>query len=381
MPQQNSGNCAGAGENRLDLSGETQRMAVVGRLALAVIHDLNNFLTVIQLNADLLEEEGGGPDGATMIREIARACSEASSLTRNMLMLARGETCRREVLDLGGFVTDLMDVLKTLVGRRARFTLEISPNPLLVEGDRSALGQAFMNLVLNAVDAESREPIQVRCFEDGDRVGIVIQDFGHGIAPAHLPHLFEPFFSTKAEGKGTGLGLHIVRQVVTSHGGDVTVESEEGRGTTFQIYLPRASVSEGAIRSAAGGHEDRTSVCRILLVEDDPGIRLIGRQILERKGYQVWEAGDPDEARRLWASHGREVDLLFTDLVLPGGSSGGDLAREFLASKPGLKILFTSGNQTATGHEPLLTESNFLAKPFRPAALTELVDACIERGS
>lgn len=357
-------------------------MAAIGSLATSVIHDLNNLLTVIQLNTDVLTETVPEDfDGRPLLQEVSQASVTASALTRSMLTLARGVPSGREVLDLGPCVSGLLDLLKTLVAKRARFSLEIAEEPLWVEGDRSALGQMVMNLVLNAVDAGSRETIRVVVRPAGKMAELSVADSGPGIAPEMLERLFEPFFTTKEPGKGTGLGLHIVREVARQHGGEVAVTSEVGKGSMFTVRFPRCEAPYGDRTAAEPERRGRAAGRTILLLEDDPGIRLIGRQILERKGYRILEAENAESARLLWKTHRAEIDLLFTDLVLPGTQTGGDVAREFLHDVPELRVLFTSGNQAAACEEPLLTEENFLPKPFRPATLLARIESALGRGN
>lgn len=353
-------------------------MAAIGSLATSVIHDLNNLLTVIQLNTDVLAETVPADfEGLTLLQEVSQASVTASALTRSMLTLARGVPSCREVLDLGQCVSGLLDLLKTLVAKRARFSLEIAEEPLWVEGDRSALGQMVMNLILNAVDAGSREAIRVAVFPSGKMVELTVADSGPGIAPGMLDRLFDPFFTTKDPGKGTGLGLYIVQEVARQHGGEVTVTSTLGVGSVFTVRFPRSEAPDVVRTAAVSERRDRAAGRTILLLEDDPGIRLIGRQILERKGYRILEAENAESARLLWKNHRAEIDLLFTDLVLPGTETGGDVAREFLRDAPELHVLFTSGNQSAAREEALLTEENFLPKPFRPDTLLSRIESAL----
>lgn len=356
-----------------------QRMATIGQLATSVIHDLNNLLTVVQLNADLLAETcSGDTESQVMIGEIKRASEEASTLTRNMLALTRGTGPHRETFDLVKHLRDLMALLKTVVAKRAEWELLLPEVPVWIVGDRSALVQVFMNLILNAVDAESTRPIQLGVVSRGAVAEVTVTDAGHGMTPETQARIFEPFFTTKKNGKGTGMGLTTVQKVVAQHGGEVTVSSQWEVGTTFAVRLPLASPPGDLSRAEPGVPVASFRPLTILLVEDDPGIRLIGSQILERRGHRILDAKDAGQARDLWRAHREEIDVLFTDLVLPAPGSGWELAREFQTEKADLRVLLTSGNQSASREERLQAGENFLPKPFRPDVLTAKIEALFD---
>lgn len=354
-----------------------QKMEMVGRMASSVIHDLNNLLTVIQLNAALLEDLGEDPDERTrMIGEINRSCEAASELTRHMLAFARGRATQVAPVHLQRLLGDLAGFLQCLLPRKAKMETHFCDEPLWVHGDRSALRQAVMNLVLNALDAAPGEGIRLELAEREGSAVIAVIDRGCGIHSKDLPHIFEPFFTTKVGDKGTGLGLTIVQRVVNEHHGRVEVESEPGQGTTFRLYLPIAV--EGPAKAAPAKAGDGVPASPgfdkwILLVEDDPGIRRIAAQMLTKRRYRVIEAGDTAEAKAIWRERSADIGLLFTDVILPGSASGEDLAAELRETVPNLPVLYSSGNAGAlrTPGVP------FIAKPYSPKGLIEKVKSLV----
>jgi len=358
-------------------------MEMLGRMTSSVIHDLNNFLTVIQLNAALLEELGNDPEERTrMITEISLACATASELTRNILSFARREPATAAPVHLQRLLNDLTGFLQCLLPRRAKIATDFCEPELWVKGDRAALSQAVMNLALNALDAGGPAEVRISLQATPGEARITVTDFGTGIPSEDLPHIFEPFFTTKPADKGTGLGLMIVRRVVEEHSGKVEVETETGKGTSFQISLPRLAMPDSspppskAPEAAVSARSGKI----ILLVEDDAGIRRIASQMLQKRGYQTVEAADAAEAAEIWKERGREVSLLFTDVVLPGPLSGEELAAALRRDAPELPVLFTSGNPGSLHTEKV----PFIAKPYAPDRLIqkvrELIDEDDSRG-
>jgi len=203
-----------------------------------------------------------------------------------------------------------------------------------------------------------------------------VSDTGCGISPEILPHIFEPFFTTKEPGKGTGLGLATVYSIVRQHDGFLQVTSDPGRGATFEIFLPARAPARNRPASGPASAPPRGRAETILLVEDEPAVRALTRQTLERHGYRVLEASHGREALRLWEEHRAAVDLLLTDLVMPEGLGGLELARRLRASKPGLKVVYTSGYSAESGgleSEPRPDEGAFIQKPCPPERLLEIV--------
>jgi len=355
---------------------ELQKMEMLGRVATSVIHDLNNMLTVIQLNAALLETGGVGEDeGARLIGEINRACSCAADLTRSVLRFSRKTNEKPSRFELGRVLSDLAPLLVVLTAKKTTLTTNYPSEEIWLEGSIVEFQQVLLNLVTNAVDSGSKEGVSLtvrrsppsgqalRCVE------IIVQDQGKGIPPEDLQNIFEAFYTTKEQGRGTGLGLYIVQRIVSEWKGMIDVESVPGEGTKFRLSLPEAAPPERNASKDERQSPDVRFQATVLLVEDDPGVLAIGKQILERQGARVFEALNPVEAREIWKAHRDEIGLLFTDIVLPGDVSGEMLAQELLKDKPSLKVLYTSGNESASHIASVRNHEHFLPKPYRPETL------------
>jgi len=358
---------------------EGQKMEMVGRLASSVIHDLNNLLTVIQLNAALLES-GEAREGETekLASEISQACACAADLTRNLLSFARGEQNEKVVFDLSKDLVAFSPVLTLFAAKKTNFQMDFGTEEFLIEGIPMELHQAILNLVVNAIAAKPKNGISLTAQGakygawPGDWVELIIRDTGEGIDAKILPHIFESFFTTR-EGRGSGLGLHIVQRVLESHGGHIEVESQPGVGTAFRLYFPRVTRSEQPQEVSPDPLVNETLTGKVLVVEDDPGIRSIAVRILRGKGCEVLEAKDGPEARALWRQHGAGIVLLFTDIVLPGQIRGHQLAKEFVGERADLKVIYTSGNSSALRDTEILNHQNFLPKPYSPDMLLRKV--------
>ena len=265
------------------------------------------------------------------------------------------------------------------------------PGGAWIEGDAGMIEQVLLNLAVNARDAmpdggelwlelssvlldeagASRHPTA----RSGAFVCLSLRDTGRGIAAEHLPHIFEPFFTTKEVGKGTGLGLATVHGIIAQHRGWIEVESRPGEGTTFRVHLPRLPAGRsqpGSPREVAavrGGQES------ILVVEDEPAVRTLAVRILEARGYRVQAAPDGAAAMELWRQHGGGFNLLLTDLVMPGGVSGAQLAEQLRAEQPQLRVVYMSGYPGETAGRGLILQNgvNFLQKPFQPQNLAKAV--------
>jgi two-component system, cell cycle sensor histidine kinase and response regulator CckA len=359
-------------------------MEILGRLAGPVIHDLNNLLTVIQLNTSLLEEDlVDGEERRTMIQEVSKACQSASELTKTMLSITRKRKADKGPMEACRFVAGITGLLEALVSRKATLDVGLPEEEIWLDAEYSGLGQVLMNLVINAVDAAPGKKISLDLSKISQVPGkppsqefaiFTVRDSGSGIPSDVLPHIFDPFFTTKEAGKGTGLGLSIVHETVSRHGGWVEVDTRPGNGTTFRIFLP--AVAKVSSRPS-GEHppQGKTSVpsgLSVLIVEDDPGIRAVAKAILERDGCRVFESADADEAMAVWTAKQNEISLLFADLVLPGARNGRDLARELLHERSNLRVLYTSGYDRPEGDNSSGIE-NFIAKPYAPTDLTNEV--------
>ena len=374
------------------------KMETIGRLAGGVAHDFNNILSVVIMQTDLMAmEEGLSNTAKEGLRQIRAAAERAANLTRQLLMFSRRQAMQPRDLDLNDTVTNLTKMLQRIIGEDVHLELRLHPTPLMTRADVSMLDQVLMNLAVNARDAmpkggrltietTAREfaPAEAATLPDvqpGRYVGLRVSDTGCGIPPEILPHIFEPFFTTKEPGKGTGLGLATVFGIVKQHSGCVRVASEPNRGTTFEIYLPalpETAVAEAtkveAVPSPRGGTET------ILLVEDDPAVRLLTQTTLQRHGYRVLEAADSITALALWQTHRNAVALLLTDMVMPGGLNGLELARRLRADRPELKVIFTSGYSAELARGILNHEEGdaFLQKPCEATHLLETVRRCLD---
>jgi CheY-like chemotaxis protein len=374
---------------RHELPLQAQKMEVLGRLAGAVIHDLNNLLTVIQLNAGLISL-GGLPEEEVLASagKIDEASCRAAELTRKVLNFARGKADEIGPVNLPELITGLSRLLEPLVAKRVRMEIALGTEERWVRGNSSAIEQAVMNLVLNAVDAmPDGGKVTISCkaqtLSAGERkscspgryIVICVADEGRGIPLEDRTGIFKPFFTTKND--GTGMGLAIVNRIARLHGGVVEFESELGKGTEFRIWLPEdTSVRKVEVRVpvvSAPPSSDRT----ILLVEDDPGILELTLYLLNSMGLRVLPAKNGEEALAHWQSHREEIGLLFTDIVLPGQLSGRDLALKLLADRPSLPVLYTSGYSNMDADQSYFTKSNFLSKPFQSTALQKAVRAAL----
>ena len=349
-------------------------MEMLGRLATSVIHDLNNMLTVIQLNAALLEVGGIEEEEQTkLVGEINRACSCAADLTRSVLKFSRKTDGKAVRFELGKVLADLEPLLGVLAAKKASLVSNFPSEEIWIEGSTVGFQQIILNLVTNAVDSESKGDVQltVRRTAAGF-VEIIVSDKGKGIPSEDIGSIFKAFYTTKELGRGTGLGLYIVHRIVTEWGGSLDVKSVLGEGTTFQVLLPEVEPAEPKAREAATPSAERLHAT-VLLLEDELGISAIGKQILERQGARVFQADSIAKARGIWDAHRGDIELLFTDIVLPGEISGEEFARELIDQKPALKVLYTSGNESASHHLLAVTQGPFLPKPYRPETLIEAV--------
>ncbi len=372
---------------------QSQRLEAIGQLAAGIAHDFNNILTIIQGQSQLLATAHLTPESATAVNEIVDATERAANLTRQLLTFSRQQIMHPRVLDLNDVLGDVARMLRRLLGAHISLELQLAAEGTTVEADVSMLEQIVMNLAVNARDAMpgggkltlatavvnvDRARATGPDAYPGRFVRLTASDTGSGIAPDVLPRIFEPFFTTKDVGKGVGLGLATVFSVVQQHRGWIRVSSELRAGTRFEIFLPASTTAlvtaPRPVRPLAGGHET------VLIVEDEPGVRRLATLALTRGGYRVLSAGSGAEALTLWNTHGRDVDLLFTDLVMPDGISGLQLAALLLERRPGLKVLFTSGYSTdfVGGERPLHEGVNFLQKPYTLVNLATTVRARLD---
>lgn len=370
-----------------------QRIEAVGQLATGVAHDFNNLLTIIRGNAGLLLDElPVSEETAEWAREIEEAAKRGANLTRQLLTFSRKQVVHLQSLELGEVIGGFTAMLRRMVGEQVLLETSFAPGLPSFVGDRGMVEQVVLNLVVNARDAmphggklmirtsvvqlDSVEALRRSATADaGTYVSLTVKDTGTGIPAQVQPHIFDPYYTTKPVGKGTGLGLATVLGIVLEHRGWVEVQSKENEGTTFQILLP---ASTGVVAQAAPPEFDKVEISgseTILVVEDEDAVRKVTVSILARLGYTVLEAPSGDAALALVASPGACPDLLFTDLVMPGAMTGRELADALRRSRPGLKVVYTSGysEDFVNADFPLQEGYNFLAKPYELHAMVHLL--------
>jgi two-component system, cell cycle sensor histidine kinase and response regulator CckA len=365
-----------------------EKMESMGRLAGGIAHDFNNLLTAILGYVELLlnSRTPEDPDRSSL-EQIQRAGQRAASLTQQLLAFSRKQVLQARDVDLNQTVLGLENMLTRLIREDIGLRCDAGTAPALVKVDPTQIEQAIINLVLNArdalpagglirVDVSRIAAADVELPPDIDPAGayvrVRVSDNGVGIEPGARPHLFEPFFTTKEPGKGTGLGLASVYGIVRQSHGWVDVCSEPGCGATFAMYFPE--IAAGA--TTAPGRECAAEAPRghetILLVEDEEAVRVVVATILRRQGYTVIETGAPLDAPDLFERHADDVDLLITDVVMPG-LSGPALAQRLVALRPALRVLFISGYAGLPAPQIHSANVGFLSKPFESAALAARV--------
>ena len=373
----------------------SQKMESVGRLAGGVAHDFNNMLQVILGNLALVLEEAP-PSGQLRedLLEIKKAAERSAALTRQLLAFARRQIVSPRLLDLNATVASMLRMLQRLIGEGVHLDWHPTPDLWPVNMDPAQIDEIIANLTVNARDAiDGQGRITVETFKatlddtyarthaecvPGDYVVLAVSDTGRGIDRETQAHLFEPFFTTKGVGEGAGLGLATVYGIVKQNAGLISVYSEPGQGTTFKIYLPRAEQqtrSEGATEKA-GLRGTET----VLLVEDEEQILSLGRRVLEHHGYTVLACHTPAQALKSVESHPGPIDLLVTDVVMPG-MNGRELRDKVIALKPGVRCVFMSGyTDNVIAHHGVLEEDvQFLQKPFTTQILTRKVREVLDR--
>ncbi len=368
-----------------------QKMEAVGRLAGGVAHDFNNLLTAIIGYAELLAAEL--VPGSPLRRdadEIERAGKQAATLIRQLLAFGRRQVLKPEVLELNAVVAEVENMLRRLIGEDVELLLRLSGALWAVKADRSQIEQVIVNLAVNARDAmpsggklsvvtenfvlRERDPLIAEDMEPGEYVRLSIRDTGHGMDRDTMSRIFEPFFTTKETGKGTGLGLASVYGIVRQSGGHIRVESAPGEGTTFSVYLPRAEDAAAPARPPepvpAGGGGSET----VLLVEDSDFVRALTHEILRLGGYRVLDASNGEEAIGLCRIHPGTIDLVLTDVVMPG-MSGRELSERVKTLRPGIRVLYMSGytDEAIARHGVLEPGMAFIEKPFTPDDLVRKV--------
>jgi signal transduction histidine kinase len=370
---------------------QTAKMEAVGRLAAGIAHDFNNIIQVVQGHSELLvrrlpQDDPNGDAGEA----IRQAAYRASDLTHRLLIFSRAQVPQPRPIDLNALLLGIADLLRRLIGEHIQLDTSCAPDLGTVEADPVQLEQVIMNLAVNARDAMPNggrlylATSNVRLDADaarrlglspGRHVQLVVSDTGCGMDEVTRARAFEPFFTTKEPGRGTGLGLATAYGVVRQSGGAVALDSEPGRGTRFEIVLPRverAAVTVPPERTGGPGPRGRET---ILLAEDEDAVRALVRQVLESHGYTVIEARDGTEALGLGQQH--RIDLLLTDVVMPG-LGGGALAQQLAVARPGVAVLYMSG-YAGDQLTPDVAGAALLPKPFTTAGLTRKVREVLEQ--
>jgi len=376
---------------------QSQKMEAVGRLAGGIAHDFNNLLTVMMGYAELtLTDLAPDLPLRADIAEILSAGERSRDLIRQLLAFSRQQVLAPRVLSLNAVVSSIEPMLRRLVGEDVEVVCGLSPDIGPILADVGNIEQVIVNLAVNARDAmpdggtltietgerdlPSTEPARSGLGASVPHVLLAVSDTGTGMDDATKARIFDPFFTTKEQGKGTGLGLSTVYGIVKQSGGEIAVYSEPGEGTTFKVYLPRTSgVAEPIVAAPAqepvrGGHET------ILVVEDEPMLRAFCHSVLSRLGYQVVVAANPEQALPIFKARPDEIDLVITDIVMPG-MPGTELADRLVQIRPSQRVVFVSGYTTLALSARQEPSARFplLEKPFSPASLGRLVRTVLDR--
>ncbi len=375
---------------------QAQKMEALGRFVGGIAHDFNNMLTAIKGNASFVLERTDLPRGVQEdVTEISLTADQATDLTRQLLSFSREEPLELKVLELTTVLAEVNRLVERLVGADVRITTEFQSG-LRVRADRSRLTQVIMNLAVNARDAmPGGGTLRIRTrsvdiegghiashgeIPAGEYVVLSVRDSGTGMSEEVQERLFDPFFTTKPAGKGTGLGLSTCWGIVRQMGGFIHVYSEEGEGTAIRVYLPRLRGHRAADAVGAGSltvdrePAEPASPCRILVVEDKPAVRRVIERILARQNHKVVSAESAEEGLERAAEMDQEIDLLLSDVVLPG-MNGFALATRLREEQPALRVLFMSGftPDDFEGDRALLRDASFITKPFEPLELLAAV--------
>ncbi len=369
---------------------QAQKMESVGQLASGIAHDFNNLLTVISGHAGMLMA-GPALEGkaADSLREISEATKRASDLTRQLMTFSRKQELHLQVADLNEVVNNVGKMLRRILGEDINLSLDFAPGLPSIKADLGMLEQVLMNLAVNSRDAMpkggqlviSTTVITIDAAEarlnpessPGQFVCLSFSDTGSGIKPENINRIFEPFFTTKEKGRGTGLGLATVYGIVKQHQGWIQVTSQLNRGTTFQVHLPAWHEKSAPVVLPTGEQRVIGGTETILLVEDEEPLLRLMHHILESFGYKVLDSGSGKEALVIWEQQKKRIDLLLSDLVLPDGMEGPELAKILRAEKPGLKIVFTSGYNVERADLSATPDAAFIQKPFHVRKLAEIV--------
>ncbi len=367
------------------------KMHAVGRLAAGIAHDFNNLLFVILGYADELAASHGDDHGQHALSEIQKAAKSAASLTQQLLRFSRKQCLEKQDIDLNAVIRDTEELFRRIGGPSVYWQFSLDSDLGAMCADPGQLKQVLMNLVANARDAMpgngritiETNNVDLPCADspsgEPERfIALSVTDTGAGMSTETAEHLFEPFFTTKQIGGGTGLGLSIVHSIVTDHGGTIQVESSPGAGATFTLYFPRTTAPLDRLPPREPDNFEPPDAVKLLLVEDQDNVRGLLREYLANAGYIVLEARNGDEAIRIADEHSGPIDLLITDVMMPG-ANGFEVARNVFAGRPGIKTIFISGyaQELVDGVVNLPPGARFLPKPFSKTELLQKVSSLL----
>ena len=371
---------------------QSQKMEAIGKLAGGVAHDFNNILTIIQGNASLLlNSQLDHGEKSNCSHQIIQATERAAGLTRQLLIFSRRQVMRPANVDLNEVVANMTKMLRRILGEDIVLQTHSTPEPAIIHADTGMIEQVLMNLLVNARDAmptggqlsiSTRKEIfskpQVERNSEavaGAHIRLTVQDTGCGIPKEIMPRIFEPFFTTKEVGKGTGLGLATVYSIIQQHRGWITVSSEVNQGSSFSIYFPAVEGEPVQKETVLAGAKLPHGTGTILVVEDEQAVRLLVSSLLKRCGYTVLAAESGVAAMKVWQEHQDRIQLLLTDIIMPDGMNGYELAQQLQTARPGLKVVYTSGySGEAVGKSLNLVDGvNFLQKPYPPQRLLQIL--------
>ncbi|HEY4989777.1 MAG TPA: response regulator [Opitutaceae bacterium] len=376
---------------------QAQKMELVGKLAGGIAHDFNNLLTIISGYVSMLLDKDNLPAGSSeALKRVFTASRQATGLVRQLLIFSRKRSPKREIIDLNTEVEIMTAMLRRLLGETITVDFEAAVEAPRTNADIGMLEQVLMNLAVNARDAMGRGgrlsiTVGIRSrkaaqppgspVRTGDFAVVTVRDTGAGIPAAILPRIFEPFFTTKDEGRGTGLGLATVKDIVTGHDGWIDVETELGVGTAFHIYLPLTRAEVPADPEPDSTRESKTGKGTILLVEDETNVREFAAAVLQQDGYILLQAKSGESALEVWKWHSARIDLLLTDVVLPGEYSGPQLGTLFQGEKPSLKLILTTGYSRDAVASIEGKTFFVLSKPYTPRTLLQAVHEVLRPGN
>ncbi|QJR37355.1 response regulator [Gemmatimonas groenlandica] len=377
---------------------QRQRVDAVGRLAAGVAHDFNNLLTAMAVSAEMVLTGSDPMERTELLQEILATADRGRALTRHLLTFSRRDRFEAHPMSVNGVIVAIARLLERLIVVDVAVELELAADLPLVLSDEQHLEQVVLNLAMNASDAmpgggkltmaTTRQAVDVAAaaaisaaMRPGEYVRISVRDTGSGIPDDVRARMFEPFFTTKAEGRGTGLGLATVHEIVQLHGGAIGVTARDGGGTVFDVYLPACDMPPKREVRASVRAESKPGSGTILLVDDEASLRSVMQRVLSRNGYTVLVADCAEAAWHIWDAQRDAIDLVITDLIMPGSFTARDLAARLAVERPALPVIFCSGYSDSFD-DPTLALSkgaNFIAKPYSIETLLNTVSGALAR--